>query len=399
MSCRTDLPHHFCDWIEEKDLPYQKTDFLPRRLYGEYLGEQIEKAKNVFSLDSFQEEITSLEGFEGPWCSLHSDKGREAQARSVVLLLGNFPPKDILSHPLPSGGELPDALYARSPWRVPPETLRGKERILLIGSGLTAVDYLGELDRMAFSGRIDFISRHGHLPQAHAQPQSPPEEFLRMLAEFGTETELRVQLRSFQRIRKAWPHFWREAVDGLRPKTQAFWQGWKQNEQAQFLRHLRSFWDTHRHRMAETLAVSLERLLENGQMCLRAGRILAARNIEEREVEVDFRPRGATMIERMSYDYVINCTGPESRIRKAPSALLQDLFEKKRILPDPLELGLSCDPDGRLLDAHGRPYEQLLTFGPLRKGALWETTAVPELRVQASDLVSKVLIPQLRKTA
>ena len=53
------------------------------------------------------------------------------------------------------------------------------------------------------------------------------------------------------------------------------------------------------------------------------------------------------------------------------------------VRPDELGLGLDSDADGRLLTADGRASRRLFLVGPLRKGQLWENTAVPELRVEA----------------
>jgi len=39
----------------------------------------------------------------------------------------------------------------------------------------------------------------------------------------------------------------------------------------------------------------------------------------------------------------------------------------------------------------GRVSDRLFTLGPLRKGELWESTAVPELRVQAERLARRLL--------
>jgi len=51
-------------------------------------------------------------------------------------------------------------------------------------------------------------------------------------------------------------------------------------------------------------------------------------------------------------------------------------------------LGLDVDADGRLLDRRGEPSRSLYAIGPIRKGSLWETTAVPEIRVQAAELAA-----------
>ena len=68
--------------------------------------------------------------------------------------------------------------------------------------------------------------------------------------------------------------------------------------------------------------------------------------------------------------------------------LVQDLRRAGLIRPDPLGLGLDTDEDGRLLDAEGRASKRLLLVGPLRKGALWENTAVPELREEARRMAT-----------
>ena len=60
------------------------------------------------------------------------------------------------------------------------------------------------------------------------------------------------------------------------------------------------------------------------------------------------------------------------------------------IRPDRLGLGLDTDEDGRLVSADGRTSRGLTLVGPLRKGMLWEHTAVPELRVEAKRVADRL---------
>jgi uncharacterized NAD(P)/FAD-binding protein YdhS len=39
-----------------------------------------------------------------------------------------------------------------------------------------------------------------------------------------------------------------------------------------------------------------------------------------------------------------------------------------------------------VIDSQGSPSNRLYALGPLRKGKLWESVAVPELRVQVAEL-------------
>jgi uncharacterized NAD(P)/FAD-binding protein YdhS len=76
--------------------------------------------------------------------------------------------------------------------------------------------------------------------------------------------------------------------------------------------------------------------------------------------------------------------------------LLAQLRHQGLIRPDPLYLGLDVAEDGALLNHLGVPSDFLYTIGPPRKGALWETTAVSEIRVQISELVRTL---QVRRAA
>jgi uncharacterized NAD(P)/FAD-binding protein YdhS len=54
-------------------------------------------------------------------------------------------------------------------------------------------------------------------------------------------------------------------------------------------------------------------------------------------------------------------------------------------------MGIEVTPDFAVVDNKGRASDFLFAIGPLLKGTLWETTAVPELRSQAYQ-IAKALI-------
>jgi uncharacterized NAD(P)/FAD-binding protein YdhS len=71
--------------------------------------------------------------------------------------------------------------------------------------------------------------------------------------------------------------------------------------------------------------------------------------------------------------------------------LLQSLTARGVARYDALGLGLDVDGRGALLSGAGTPSDALFAIGPLRRGALWETTAIPEIRVQAAELAGDLL--------
>ena len=58
---------------------------------------------------------------------------------------------------------------------------------------------------------------------------------------------------------------------------------------------------------------------------------------------------------------------------------------------DPLALGINALPTGEVLRYRGGPVGWLFTLGATLKGVLWESTAVPEIRVQARALAETLL--------
>jgi uncharacterized NAD(P)/FAD-binding protein YdhS len=116
-----------------------------------------------------------------------------------------------------------------------------------------------------------------------------------------------------------------------------------------------------------------------------AGRVLAVEAGAD-EAVVEWAPRSGAAPCRERFAWVVNCTGPGAGVPK----VVQSLIDGGHVAPDPLGLGLVTDEHGR----GGRP--DLVVVGTLRKPAAWESTAVPELRVQAHAAALALLEPLRR---
>jgi uncharacterized NAD(P)/FAD-binding protein YdhS len=167
---------------------------------------------------------------------------------------------------------------------------------------------------------------------------------------------------------------WRAAVDGLRPHSIALWRGLSAAEKSRFLRHLRPWWDVHRHRIAPGVAARIAAMRASGRLEVLAGRIAA---VEGETVTIARRGGGAL---RRRFAAVINCTGPEGDIRRVADPLIRQLLASGRARPDALNLGLEVDAASRV--AGRGPSPVLYAVGPLSKGAFWEIVAVPDIRGQ-----------------
>ena len=391
MSAFPEDAGHFLRWLKSHGDPSFTVDsFVPRRRYGAYLQAILRQAEadapRLARLERLQDEaIAVLPDQEGDRIQLRS--GRTLHASRIVLAVGNFPPSDPV---VAESAFYRSPRYSSDPWS--PTALSHidpLDSVLLIGSGLTTIDLVLALQARGHQGMIHLISRHGLLPQRH-QRSAPYPPFLTIA---DVSSTLRVLLRRVRReidqaVRQGYD--WRAVIDALRPQTPMLWRAFSAIEKRRFLRHLRPYWDNHRHRIAPEVAATIDRLQQSGQLRVHAGCI---RSYEEQDdgVEVNYRPRHHHELHTVRVHRVINCTGPECNYRKLQHPLIMNLLESGRVRPDPLTLGLEVEANGALVSATGVASRRLYTLGPPQKGSLWETTAVPELREQAQNLARQLL--------
>ncbi len=387
MSAFADDPSHFLHWLNRRQpaARFGPSDFVERSLYGWYLRETLaeatRRARRDVELAIVADEATRLE-LEGDGVVLHFRQSTPLVARAAVLAIGNSLP----SQPLLAAGLRRDRWRA-DPWV--PEALEGippHGRILLLGSGLTMVDVALALADRGHRGRLVALSRRGLLPRAHSReaarwPAAVPAGHL--------PDSARGWLR-FVRTRAA-ADGWRDAVDGLRPVTQQAWRTLSIAEKRRFLRHLQPYWDVHRHRMAPEVARRVDALLAANRLSVFAGRLQSLREAAD-GLDATWVPRGAAATAALpGLAAVVNCTGPSFLRSASENPLLRDLVSRSLARLDALGLGLDASADGVVVSPTGEGFGRLFTLGPPLMGVLWETTAIPEIRVQAEQLARRVL--------
>ncbi len=177
-------------------------------------------------------------------------------------------------------------------------------------------------------------------------------------------------------------------IDSLRPHTQKIWRGLPVSEKRYFLQHLSRHWNVARHRMPAVAAESLEKLRMEGFFELLSGRLNHISVDEDDHFLVNFQLGGEQTYKTV--DVIVNCIGSEANFSRIDSKLVRNLLSGGKIRCDAVFQGLDATPDGKLLDSDGRPSPVLHTLGTALKGTLWESTAIPEIRVQARDLASEL---------
>lgn len=380
MSALPDDPSHFVRWLEARGVAGAAATFASRVSYGEYLREMLERAVAASGgrLSVLDGEVTDAVE-HGAGVALALTHGAVIEADAAVLAIGNLPPHD------PPGLDpdaLPDAVYKGDPWaKDVANGLTAADTVLVIGTGLTMVDVVLMLEARGFAGRIVALSRRGLLPRRHepAHAWAPIDE-----------RPATVASRLVRAVRRrAGAVGWRNAVDELRPFTQPMWANASMAERARFLRHLRPWWDVHRHRLAPQVADRIAALQARGQLRVIAGKTLAFAP-RPGGVDVSWRPRGAAAARAMAVSRVVNCTGPLGDLSRTADPLLTALRDRGAIRPDAAHLGIDVNGVGQVIGADGRPSERLYAIGPMTRGAFWEIVAVPDIRRQTWDVARRL---------
>jgi uncharacterized NAD(P)/FAD-binding protein YdhS len=394
MSGLPDDPEHFLRYARRHHDPAtEPTTFVPRLVYGAYLESLLSESDRLAapgaSLLRRQGEVVDIAAGAGarPWLLTFADGFREPADR-VVLALGNLPPRD----PAPASGSWPDdpARYIADPWREGALEGRAPGAPLLVGTGLTMVDIALQLQAQAPGQRIIALSRGGLLPHAHRAGGAPPSEGMPIPEPTPSLLELLRFVRTAAVVAEVGGGDWRDAVNALRPFTSELWAALPRGEQRRFVDRLARFWDVHRHRLAPQVATAVHELRASGGLTLVSGRIRAVRAVAD-GVEVSVRQRESGRTRTLRAASVVNCTGPDGNVLAGGSRLLAALCAAGTTCPHPLGLGLDTASDGALRDARGRESETLFAIGPLRRGELWESTAVPEIRAQAQALAQRIV--------
>lgn len=368
-------PDGFLQWLSRRHPDRAEPDaFLPRRLYGAYLQDRlgaVAQANPGLIKEIAGEVVAVTDG------AVRLADGRDLAADAVVLATGNPAPRL-------AGREQAGRLIA-DPWAADAlARIRRDDDLIILGSGLTMADVVLWLESRGWGGSATVISRRGLQPRSHAARHArplPPTPAL-------SEGPLSRRLAEFRRMSRE--AGWQAVMEGLRPVTAELWREADIAARARFLRHLRPWWDVHRHRIPPSVAETLQQLERSGRLTVVAGRIESVTAAAD-GVRVGWRPAGEAEARQLTATRAIDCTGPGHAPLEAP--LTAALVAQGRARLEPLGLGLDLDPEGRAIRADGSSDPSLFVLGPPAWAAFWETTAVPDIRGRLERLAA-VLVAQ-----
>ncbi|HEY8577312.1 MAG TPA: FAD-dependent oxidoreductase [Devosia sp.] len=380
MSAFADSPDHFWRWLQRREPGRHASSFVfvPRRQYGAYLEDVLREAGDRIPgrLRVLSEEVLAL---------------NETRV-GVETLLGNG--TSIASHwaALAVGHETQAARGRGIAVRSGSESdtpLDPDASVMILGSGLSMVDAWISLAEAQHRGPITVVSRNGLLPTGHRDVA--PLSIDAADVPFGTSlTYLARWFRDLVRETESQGGDWRSVVDGLRPYNQRLWQSWPQRERRQFLRHVRPWWNVHRHRLPPDLHARLVQAVARGQVTLVAAEFVGIER-SETGVRATLRPRGTDERQIMDVARVYDCGGVSVDVRASNNPLVQHLVRTGAAQADSMHIGLDIDDHCALVGADGNVSQRVRVVGPLTRGRFFEIEAVPDIRLQCQALAESIL--------
>jgi uncharacterized NAD(P)/FAD-binding protein YdhS len=382
MSALPDQPDHFWRWLTSRstDAPMCPDPycFVPRRIYGDYIASLLEQQ---ISDPSDAERLSIVRGTcveinEGPaGVSAVLDDGQSLFGDIAVLATGH----DMRA----SRADFAD------PWTPPSAApIDPDATVLLLGTGLTMVDYVLSLLRDGHRGPIVAMSRRGLLAKPHRRTDAQRIEEADVPFGAGISSLLR-WLRSQIERTTAEGGDWRSVIDGLRPYTQRLWQELPQASKRRFLEHARAWWDVHRHRMAPEVEARVTQVIFARQLTLLAAKVISIAPDND-GARIHYRRRGDARIHSMQVGAVVDCTGIVKDPRATPNPAVRSLFDRDLARVDPLCIGIETDRDCAIIRRDGAVSRRLFAVGPLTRAAFWEIIAIPDIRNQCAALAARL---------
>lgn len=334
MSGYADEKDDLVEWLERHHPEYSPIDFIPRAVYAQYLQDLLTEAQKKLPVNLITADIQTSKFTPGEGYSI-TVGGSEKKYDEVVQATGNVRPIHIEA-------DKDCSLYHVTPYKMDYAAIKKDGHVVILGSGLSAVDAILGLEEAGFKGRITIISSRGWFPARHAAPQvweameAPLNN--RSVADWMRAIRVYVQKAVEGGL------FWQTAIDSLRAETNPIWESLTTRQRDIFMRHGVSAWNIHRHRMPPESADMIAGLRKSGRL-----------NIIRDVVKTV--ERGGTVVCRES-------------VVKDADAVINAL--------------------GYRYDEKGRDYDVSYKIGPANFGELFETTAIPEIRAQAQDIAKKL---------
>lgn len=386
---------HFQRWLLEGDVlrddPEAVTPdghmFARRGVFGRYVHAHVAPFLANGRVEHHRSRVLSIAAANKAGWRVEAEDGSALLADIVVLAT---------THPSPQAPSVLARTLAAHPRYVADTTvdgalspIRADDRVLVVGSGLTAADVIAALDASGHRGPMTAVSRRGLRSRGHhLLPQDPFGDF----ASPPSRTALALLKRTRSAITEAEAQgiSWHAIFDKLRVQGGEIWRQLPIAERRRLVRLLRPYWDVHRFRIAPQVEGALERLISAGRLSFQAASITGAQVDEDGEISVRLRHRHGKGVLDERYDAVVITTGPGHAGILSSQPFLAGLAADGRLHPDQVGLGIEVDAESRAIGEGGQANKSLYIAGPLARGTFGELMGLPQVTEHAVFVADRV---------
>lgn len=341
MSATRD-PLHFKNWCTKHHPELTASPdypFVPRILFAEYLRETLSDVENKTQCKVIhvREKVKALSPDGFMW-SIETSGGDHV-VQNVIVATGYHAQ---LQTPPQFAGR-----HVVQPYDVDSlKKIKSNESVLIVGAGLAAIDCWRFLRSEGYTGKIVLTSRRALLPLEHVMGAKPSR--LPKLAGLSPR-QIVALMRGFHKLGG---QSFVQLADGIRPQIPEIWSCWSDQEKAQFLRHVKPYWEVIRHRVPRSVGDAMKTEMA-------AGKLELVR---------------ANAIHHQQFAHVVLATGYN---------IEQDSVE----IETPMGVVHRCDFGFGWQNTGARG---IYFLGPSSKSSYWEITSIPDIRTQVFELVQAI---------
>jgi uncharacterized NAD(P)/FAD-binding protein YdhS len=388
MSIYSKEPNDFVLWCSQKFNISDPYFFSPRKYYHQYIEDRFQQVMSSCNMhcDLICDEVLDVRT-QGENFSVITTKNIEGfSANSAVIANGSIIKRNIFNN-------LKESSYHNifNAWDFGRYTnLLKKQKISIIGSGLTMVDAVLHLDAIGFDGVVNIVKGNSCFPFAHDLDGLKKPASL-CWYEDGINLRKIVSLVHNELRKKTVT--WQQVIDSIRKDHLKIWTNFSSADKRRFFRHINKFWGPARHRISEEVCKKFNKILLEGKYVIKDD---FAKNIEcchDGNYKIKFANN------KFIYtDAVINCTGLEYNICLNKSSVLQNMMKSGTICANSIGIGVSAARTGAIINANGEQTEGLYTLGTNLIGVLGESIAIPEIREQARYIALEIISLSKKKS-
>ena len=350
--------------------------FVRRREFGRFVAESVEGVSRRASLPIMHVRDHATDLISEDALTVVTQGATRVPADLLVVATGNSIPR------------LPFAFapaLARHPAMIaaPDDLARIRAiprsaRVLVVGTGLTALDVISTMIRAGHEGTITAMSRRGLRPRPHRPLDAEPSKTTLLeridgpIAPFvrdaGAPPTARKLLRALRRRIldvEATGGRWFVPFDELRDPLWQTWSSLDVPEKRRILRHLRPWYDVHRFRAPPQNDAFVRAAEAHGRVEFRAARIRSVDvGASGDAIEVELIDRCATVPRKLTFDAVVNCIGLDFAEAMAANPFLAAMKRRGLLAIDPTGIGIFVDDQCRPIGADGLPHQHIRVVGP-----------------------------------